>query len=251
MATTTLPEAAGGNPTSPVRAPRPQRRKPWFIEFYGTAVGKKYVMAITGLIGMGFITAHMVGNLKTFLGAAHLDEYAEWLRTLGEPALPFGSILWIMRVTLIIALALHLHSAYSLTMMNRRANEKYVTHRDYVAANFASRTMRWTGIIVLLFLVYHLMDFTWGNANPDFVRGNVYDNLIASFERIPVAIAYVIANLALGVHLWHGAWSLFQSIGWNHPRFNRWRHWFAWGFTIVVVAGYISVPIAIAVGIVD
>ena len=120
-----------------------------------------------------------------------------------------------------------------------------------MAANFASRTMRWTGVIVLLFLAWHLADLTWGWANPDFVRGDVYHNVVSSLERVPVAVFYIVANLALGVHLFHGAWSLFQSLGFNNPRFNPWRRWFAVAFTAVVVIGNVSFPIAVQLGVVS
>ena len=127
-------------------------------------------------------------------------------------------------MVLIGALLLHLHAAYSLTMLNRRARAtRYQGPRDYVAANFASRTMRWSGIIVLLFLAWHLADLTWGWVNPGYERGAVYRNLDASLSRLPVAILYIVANIVLGIHLFHGFWSLFQSLGWNSPRFNEWR----------------------------
>ena len=129
-----------------------------------------------------------------------------------------------MRLVLIVSLVLHLHAAYTLTIINRRARPQgYQSPREYVAANFASRTMRWSGIIVLLFLFWHLADLTWGWFNPDFVRGAVYHNVDASLSRLPVAILYVVANIALGIHLFHGFWSMFQSMGWNSPRFNEWR----------------------------
>jgi succinate dehydrogenase / fumarate reductase cytochrome b subunit len=243
MATTTrLPEV---NPSNR------GRRAPWFVDLYRTAVGKKYVMAITGIVGLAYVAGHMVGNLKIYLGQEDIDHYGEWLRTIGYPALPHGGFLWIMRVLLLAAVLLHMHAAWSLTRMNARADVKYVAKRDYVAANFASRTMRWTGIIVAAFILFHLADLTWGSANPDFVRGSVYHNMVESFSRIPVAVFYVLANLALGVHLWHGLWSLFQSMGWNNPRFNKWREWLAWGLTTVIVLGNVSFPVAIATGIVD
>jgi succinate dehydrogenase / fumarate reductase cytochrome b subunit len=237
--------------TSPAPPDAPVRRLPWFLELYRTAVGKKYVMAVTGIFGMLYVAGHMVGNLKIYLGGDGLDHYAEWLRTVGYPALPHGGFLWIMRVLLIGAVLLHIHAAWSLTQMNHRADVKYVSRRDFVAANFASRTMRWTGIIVGAFIVFHLLDLTWGTINPDFVRGAVRRNLVASFDRVPVAIAYIVANLALGIHLWHGAWSLFQSMGWNNPRFNRWRSWFAWSFAAAIVLGNVSFPVAVMAGIVD
>jgi succinate dehydrogenase / fumarate reductase cytochrome b subunit len=238
MATTTRPVA-------PEVATTGKRKRPWLVELYGTAVGKKYVMAITGIIGMLFIAGHMVGNLKLYLGGDHLDLYGEWLRTIGEPALPRTVFLWMLRSTLIVAVVLHIHSAWSLTRMNHAADRKYATKRDFVAAVFASRTVRWTGILVGLFIVFHLADLTWGTANGDFVRGAVRHNMVHSFRRPPVAITYIVANLALGVHLWHGAWSLFQSMGWNNPHINRARSLFAWAFASVIVLGNISFPLLI------
>ena len=133
-----------------------------------------------------------------------------------------------MRIVLIGAFFGHIVAAYQLTRMNQKARPtKYQSKRDYVAANFASRTMRWTGIIVALFVVFHLADLTWGSANPNFVRGDPYDNLFNSFDRVPVAIIYIVAMLALGFHIFHGAWSMFQSLGLNNPRWNIWRRYFA------------------------
>ncbi|HVM54201.1 MAG TPA: succinate dehydrogenase cytochrome b subunit [Acidimicrobiales bacterium] len=231
----------------------PRRRPPYPVELYRTAVGKKYVMAVTGIIWMGYVLAHMAGNLKIYMGADDLNHYAEGLRGLGAPFFPHSMLLWLGRLGLIAALALHIHAAYSLTRMNWAKDRKYESRRDYVAANFASRTMRWTGTIVLLFIIWHLADLTWGveAVNPDYVRGDVYNNVVSSFERTPVAILYIVANLALGVHLLHGAWSLFQSLGWNHPRFNAWRRWFAYGFTIVVIGGNVSFPLAVMTGVIE
>lgn len=224
--------------------------------FYRTAVGKKWVMAITGLVLMGFVLAHMVGNLKMYLGPTHYDEYAEWLRTgLLVPILPEGVALWGMRIVLIVAVGYHIHAAYSLTMLNRRARpQRYASPRDYIAASWAARTMRWSGVIVALFIVFHLADLTTGWANPDFEAGDVYANVVASFERWPVALFYVLANLALGVHLYHGVWSLFQTMGSMSPRFNPrhnpLRRAAAAGFTILVVGPNISFPIAVLTGVV-
>ncbi len=227
------------------------RSTPVLLRFYASAVGKKSVMAITGIVLLGFVLAHMIGNLHLYLGAPHLNDYAEWLRRIGEPALPHTVFLWLVRVGLIAAFFFHIQSAYSLTRMNRRARPvPYQSQRDYVAANFASRTMRWTGIIVGLFVVFHLADLTWGFANPDFVRGNVYANVVHSFQRVPVAIIYIVANIALGVHIFHGAWSMFQSLGLNNPRFNLWRRYFAAGFAAVVTIGNVSFPLLVVTGVV-
>jgi succinate dehydrogenase / fumarate reductase cytochrome b subunit len=129
---------------------------------------------------------------------------------------------------------------------------KYQSKRDYIAANFASRTMRATGIIVGLFIIWHLFDLSWTGTGmgATFVRGQAYDNVDQSLSRLPVALFYVIANLALGVHLFHGAWSLFQSMGWNNPRFNAWRRNFAAAFAAIIVIGNCSFPIAVQLGVV-
>jgi succinate dehydrogenase / fumarate reductase cytochrome b subunit len=230
---------------------RRPRLAPWPLNIYQTAVGKKWVMAITGVIGMGFLAGHTVGNLKMYLGATALNHYAEGLRTFGEPFAPRESVLWSVRSLLIVAVLLHIHAAVSLWQMNRRTSESYRSKRDYIAANWASRTMRWTGPIVLLFIAFHLMDLTFASAyTPGFQQAEVYHNVVASFSRPAVAAVYVIANLALGVHLFHGAWSLFQSMGVNSPQFNPARRIFAILFTIAVIGPNVSFPIAVQLGIV-
>jgi len=215
---------------------------------FATAVGKKYAMAISGLVLMGYVLLHMVGNLKIYFGAESMNKYSEWLREVGEPALPREWLLWGVRIVLLLAVVVHIYAAYALTRMNQRARPvKYASKRDFVAADFASRTMRWTGIIVVLFVIWHLLDLTWGPANPDFISGDPYHNVITSFERIPVAIAYIVANVALGVHLYHGAWSLFQSMGW----YGTWRRTFSIAFAGVIVLGNVSFPLAVMFGVVN
>ena len=233
-----------------------RRRKPFLLDLYSTAVGKKYVMAITGIVMIGFVVAHMVGNLKMYLGAADLNHYAEFLRELAYPLAPKGVVLWLMRGGLILALLLHVHAAYTLTRLNHHARAvKYQGPRDYQVANFASRTMRWTGVIVALFLVWHLLDLTFGTVNTvgtdaTFDRHNVYQNVVNTFDRPLVSAFYILANLALGIHLFHGVWSLFQSLGWQNPKFNAWRRWLAAGIAAIVVAGNVSFPIAVLTGVV-
>jgi succinate dehydrogenase / fumarate reductase cytochrome b subunit len=237
-----------------------RKRKPFLLDLYSTAVGKKYVMAITGIIGIGFVLFHTIGNLKMYLGLIDhdgervydVDVYGEFLRELLVPILPRTYFLWIMRLVLIGAVLLHVHAAYTLTILNRRARPvKYQSARDYQIANFASRTMRWTGIIVLLFLFWHLADFTWGWFNPDYARGEVYRNVDASLSRLPVSVLYIVANIALGIHLFHGTWSLFQSMGWNNPRFNEWRRGLAAAVATIIVVGNVSFPIAVMAGIIE
>ncbi|HVM20648.1 MAG TPA: succinate dehydrogenase cytochrome b subunit [Egibacteraceae bacterium] len=228
------------------------RRVAFAVDFYRSAVGKKYVMAITGIILMAYVFAHMVGNLKIYLGAEEMNHYGEFLRQLAYPIFPHSGALWIMRLGLLAAVILHIHAAVALTRMNRRSRPtKYASKRDYIAADFAARTMRWTGWIVFFFILFHLADLTIGTANPDFQHGMPYENTVASFQRPLVAIFYIVANIALGVHLYHGAWSMFQSLGWNRRRFNAWRRYFATAFAAIIVVGNVSFPIAVMTGIVS
>jgi succinate dehydrogenase / fumarate reductase cytochrome b subunit len=234
---------------APVHPPR-RWRVPWPVAFYRSAIGKKWVMAVTGILLMAYVFAHMVGNFHLYQGAREINEYGEFLRELFVPLLPRTVTLWILRAGLIAAFALHIHAAYALTRMNRRARAAghYVAPRDWQAANAASRSMRWTGVVIALFVLWHLADLTWGTVNPDFVRGDVYRNLVASFERPANAAVYIVANIALALHLFHGAWALFQSLGLNNPRWNSWRRGFASGFAGVVLVGNLTFPIAVLTG---
>jgi succinate dehydrogenase / fumarate reductase cytochrome b subunit len=242
------------------------RKRPLLVELYGTAMGKKYAMAITGVVGLGYVFAHMVGNLKLYLpaegGTPAIDHYGHWLREgLLVPILPEHYTLWILRIVLLVALVVHVHAAWGLTVINRRARpERYRTPRNYQLANFASRSMRWTGVIVLLFIAYHLADITWGvepAAASAWELGSVRSNLIASLSRPVPAAFYIVANIALGVHLYHGVWSLFQTLGvgsapgYQAATTSDWRRAAALGFTAVVVIGNLSFPIAILTGIVS
>jgi succinate dehydrogenase / fumarate reductase, cytochrome b subunit len=240
---------AGGSPgpVAPVHKPRPPA--PWPVEFYRSAVGKKWVMAVTGIVLMGFVLGHMIGNLKMYQGPHALNVYGEFLRELLYPLLPRTLTLWIIRIGLILAFVFHVHAAWGLTWMNRRSRAGgYVSSRDFQAANVASRSMRWTGVVILLFLLYHLADFTWGWANPDFVRGDVYRNVQGSLTNAVPAVIYVVGSIALGLHLFHGAWSMFQSLGLNNPRYNSWRRTFAIAFATVVTVGNLSFPLAVVSG---
>jgi succinate dehydrogenase / fumarate reductase cytochrome b subunit len=228
-------------------------RSAWPLDFLSTAVGKKWIMAVTGLLLIGFVLAHAFGNTKMYFGAEDFDHYAESLRTLLYPILPKTWLLWGMRLGLVAAFGAHIWAAVTLTRMNQRSRPtKYQSPRSYIAANFASRSMRWTGIIVFLFLLWHLADLTWGVefVNPDYVRGDAYDNVVNSFSRVPVALLYIVANIALGIHLFHGTWSMFQSLGINSPRYNTIRRDIAALVAALVTIVNISFPIAVLVGVV-
>lgn len=222
----------------------------WFGDFYRSAIGKKAVMAVTGVILFGWIFLHMVGNLKLYLGPEHLNEYAKWLRALGTPAMPETTALWVVRLLLLVCVVLHIHAAYALTMMNRAARPVAYYNRDSVAASYASRTMRWGGVIILLFVIYHLLHLTTGQVHPDFIQDDPYHNVVTGFRVWWVSAVYIIANLALGLHLYHGVWSMFNSLGLNHPRFNAWRRYFATAFAVLITVANISFPIAVLLQIV-
>jgi succinate dehydrogenase / fumarate reductase, cytochrome b subunit len=255
MATTEIP------PTKPAKRPpvgpaRPIHKLassgPPVIRFYRSAVGKKWVMAVTGVILMGFVVTHLIGNLKFYLSKEEINLYGEALRDIPGHLLPRTFLLWTIRSVLFLAFVLHLHSAYSLTVINKKARPQgYQSKRDYVAADYASRTMRWTGIIILAFLAFHLMDLTWGNANPHFLRGDPYNNLVYSFRRPAIAFVYIVANMALALHLYHGVWSMFQSLGITNPRYNTLRRRFAQGFAALILVGNVSFPVAVQLHAVD
>jgi succinate dehydrogenase / fumarate reductase cytochrome b subunit len=247
MASTLTPPRRGA---TPIRAAR--GRGPQIVRFYRSAVGKKWVMAVTGVVLMGFVLAHLVGNIKLYLSKEEMNLYGEALRDMPGHLLPRTWLLWTIRLVLIAAFVLHIHAAVALTALNRKARpDRYRSSRDYVAADFASRTMRWTGVIVALYVLFHLADLTWGNANSEFVRGDPYNNLVYSLQRVPVAVVYVLANVALAIHLYHGAWSLFQSLGINNPRYNALRRRFAQGFAAVILVGNVSFPVAVQLDLVD
>lgn len=216
-----------------------------------SSITKKATMAVTGFILFGWIVGHMTGNLKVFQGAEKFNAYAEFLREMGAPLFPESGVLWLVRGILTLALVLHVWSATSLTFINRRARDKNYETRKSVQLDYAARTMRWSGYLIALYIVFHLMHLTWGNVHHNFVLGNPYANLVSGFQVLPIALVYIAANLLLGMHLYHGLWSMFQSLGLNHPTYNLWRRYFAVTFAVVVCLGFISVPVAVLTGIVS
>ncbi len=216
-----------------------------------SSIAKKAIMAVTGLILFGWIVGHMSGNLKVFQGAEKFNAYAEFLREMGAPLFPESGVLWLVRGALTLALVLHVWSATSLTLINRRARDKDYETRKSVQLDYAARTMRWSGYLIAFYIVFHLMHLTWGNVHHNFVLGNPYANLVSGFQILPIALVYIAANLLLGMHLYHGLWSMFQSLGLNHPSYNASRRYFAVAFAVVVCLGFISVPVAVLTGIVS
>jgi succinate dehydrogenase / fumarate reductase cytochrome b subunit len=194
----------------------------------------------------------MLGNMKLYFGPEHYNEYSHWLREVGSPALPPSALLWMFRVVLLAAVVLHVHCAYSLTVTNVRARPVGYARRENLEATHAARTMRWGGVALFLFVVYHLAHLTWGwrFVHPDFVPGDAYHNVVFGFRVYWVSAVYMAAQVALGLHLYHGLSSMFQSLGWFSPGFEPTRRRFAQLFSWTITLGNLSFPIAVLTGIV-
>lgn len=221
------------------------------FSLWGSTVGKKIMMAVTGVILIGFVVVHMIGNLKVYQGAEAFNHYAEGLRTLGEPFFGYGQLLWILRIILLVAVIIHIVAAVQLVLRSRRARE--VGYRKYegdIVFSYASRTMTWGGLIILGFVVYHLMHLTFGNAHPNFVHGNAYHNFVTGFQSWPVSIVYILTMIPLGFHLYHGFWSMLQTFGATNPKMNHIRRPIAAALAGAVVLGNISFPVAVLAGLV-
>ena len=244
---------------TPLRSKK--RSWPFPLNIYQTAVGRKWVMALTGIGLIGFVLVHMIGNLHIYEGPARMHEYAESLRTLAGGIVPKGFILWLLRFGLLVMFGLHLHSAITLRNFSGQSSskatlvggaKKYESGRDHIAAGYASRTMRWTGPIIALFLFYHLADLTWGWwLGDDFVPGDPYHNVSESLASLPVAILYIVANIALAMHIFHGAWSMFQSLGVNNPKYNHLRRGLATALAGIILVGNLSFPIFTQTGLIN
>ena len=211
--------------------------------FFSSTLGKKWLMAVTGIILFGFVVGHMLGNLQIYLGQEQLDHYAELL----QANKPF---LWAFRSVLLFCVSVHIWAAVVIWLRNRSARPVKYKMFQPPGLDYAARTMVWSGPIIALFIVYHILDFTVGTANPDFIKGEVYHNVIASFSNPAIALVYMAANLLLAFHLYHGLWSLFQTFGWDHPRFGWIRRALAIFFSALIGAANISIPLAVLTGFV-
>lgn len=207
----------------------------------------KVAMSLSGVVLFGFVFIHMIGNLKVYLGPESIDRYAAWLLDLLYPFLPEYGLLWLLRIALLVSVVVHMWAAAVLVRRNRLATGGARRRpRSYTA-----RTMPVTGIAIALFVIFHVLDLTVGTANPEFVRGAVYDNIVASFERPLVAFIYLAAMLLLGSHLLHGLWSAFTSLGVTGTRVRNASKYLAVGLAGLVVVGNASLPIAVQLGIVS
>jgi len=200
-------------------------------------------MAVSGLVLFLFVIGHLIGNLQIYEGPEKLNNYAKFLRSI--PA-----ALWTVRITLLVMVLLHIWSSVQLALLKFDARPTGYIMKKATQSSYASRTMYWSGPIILAFVIYHLLDFTFGTLNPNFQEGNVYANVVASFKLIPVSVFYIIAMLLLCMHLYHGLWSMFQSLGFAHPRYTPLLKRSAAVVAILIAAGNISIPLSVLIGLV-
>ncbi|MEU1803518.1 succinate dehydrogenase cytochrome b subunit [Streptomyces sp. NPDC019937] len=226
-------------------------RKPSFIgSVWRSTIGKKAVMAVTGLIMLAYLVAHMLGNLKVFFGPGDLNGYAHWLRTLGEPFLPYEGFLWLARIGLLASVVLHGVAAYQLSRRDLAARPRGYAHQRR-RASYATRTMRWGGVILGLFIVWHILDLTTLTVNERAEPGHPYENVVATFSTWYGNTVYIVAMLALGLHIRHGFWSAAQTLGAGRPRRDRALKRAANALAAILTCGFIAVPVGVMTGVVS
>ena len=218
------------------------------LSLYQSSVGKKVVMALSGVVLFGFVVAHMMGNLKIYQGAEKFDAYARFLREAGAPIFGPGQLLWVFRLVLLAAVAQHVSAATVLARKSLGAREQGYRRQKDLTFSYASRTMRWGGVIILAFVIYHLMHLTFGNVHPQFSHDSVYQNVVSGFRVWWVSLAYVAAMLPLGLHIYHGLWSATQTLAIRLPSVRRWRRPLAAGIAGAIALGNISIPVAVLTG---
>ncbi|MEV6164805.1 succinate dehydrogenase [Streptomyces sp. NPDC052052] len=232
-------------------ATRTDRRPSMTRTLWGSTVGKKAIMAVSGLIMLLYLVVHMIGNLKIFFGSGEFNHYAHWLRTMGEPFLHYEWALWIVRVVLVVAAVLHATSAYQLSRRDIRARPAAYVHRK-PRASYATRTMRWGGIILVLFIVWHILDLTTGTVHSGgFQSGHPYQNVVDTFSTWYGNTIYIVAMLAVGLHVQHGFWSAAQTLGAGNATRDRALKTIANVLALVLTVGFISVPVAVMTGVVS
>jgi succinate dehydrogenase / fumarate reductase, cytochrome b subunit len=214
----------------------------WIRRFYGSVIGKKVVMAVTGAVLVGFLVVHMAGNLLAFQGPAALNDYSAFLKS----SLP---VLWGARLVLLASAVLHIHAALALTVLARGARPAPYARLRPRASTVASRLMRAGGVLLAAFIVFHLLHFTTGTLHPDFAGHDVYRNVVTGFQSRPVALFYLVALVALAFHIQHGVWSLFQTLGLNHPHVNGVRRGLARALAVALGLGFAAIPVAVLAGL--
>jgi succinate dehydrogenase / fumarate reductase cytochrome b subunit len=213
------------------------------VRFYEATNGKKVVMALTGVVLFGYVLAHLLGNLQIYMGPAQINAYAEFLHS--KPG-----ALWAARTVLLICVVWHIVAATQLWALNRAARPVSYAKKANVPSSYAARTMKWSGPIIAAFVVFHILHLTTGDVLPaEYQELQVYHNVTMGFSHLPVSIAYIVCMILLCMHLYHGLWSMFQSVGISHPRYTPWLKRFAKVFAIFICVGNISIPISVMLGI--
>ncbi len=230
------------------------------VNLYSTSIGKKVVMAVTGFLLAAFVLVHMLGNLKIFQGPVEyhgelmpkIDAYGHFLREAFFPVLGHGDLLWIFRSGLIALVVVHAWSAWAVWRMSAGARPRKYRKEVKIASTWGSRTMRIGALVLAAFIIFHILHLTTGTIDPakSFVHGAVHDNMVDSFAIWWVTAFYVIAMIFLGLHVHHGIWSAFQTLGVANPKFKGWRRALALIFALIVAIGNISIPVAICLGVV-
>ena len=222
-----------------------------FIILWASVIGKKVVMAVTGAVLILFVIAHLAGNLKIFSGQEEINAYSRFLREAGWPELGYGQLLWIVRIVLLVCAFLHIIAAIQLTRMNWQARPiGYESRRD-VETTWGAVTMRWGGLLLAVFVVFHLFHFTGGLVGfqpGEFEHLMVYQNVVAGFSVWPISLFYIVAMGALSLHLDHGIWSMFQTFGWATVHNTKSLRTFSRIVAILIFAGFVSVPISVLAG---
>jgi succinate dehydrogenase / fumarate reductase cytochrome b subunit len=222
------------------------------LSLYQTSIGKKILMAVTGLILFGYVFLHMYGNLHIYEGRQYFNEYSVWLREMGYPLFAHGVALWLLRIVLIVSLVGHVWAAWQVTRLDWESRPVRYGQKKMIAGTYAARTMRWGGVFLALFIVYHVLHFTLGTAyfEGPFSHTDVYSNVVIGFRNPIVSLVYIAAMIALGLHLYHGIWSMAQTLGWRSEVNNQLWRGFATVMAIVIAGGNISIPLAVMAGIV-
>jgi len=216
---------------------------------WSSTIGKKAVMAVTGLLMVLFLLAHMLGNLKIFFGPSDFNGYAHWLQTIGEPVLRNSWYLWIQRIVLVTAIVIHVTAAAQLSRRDRAARPTRYEHHQRWQASFATSTMRWGGIIIALFVVWHILDLTVGVVNPHFIAGQPYQNVVADFQVGWINGIYIAALVALGFHINHGFRSAARTLGIERPNRARAVRFVGTVLALGISLGFIAVPIGVMTGV--
>jgi succinate dehydrogenase / fumarate reductase cytochrome b subunit len=215
----------------------------WLAAFYRSTLGRKVVMAVTGVVFVAFVIIHVSGNLLMFSGPEPMNAYAAFLKK-------SAAILWSVRLILLASLALHVHAAWSLTRQNRGARPVRYAKLERQSATFSAVSLRVGGVVLLAFIVFHLLHFTTGNLHPQFDAEDPYGNVVIGFSVPAAAIFYLVAMAALALHLHHGIWSVFQTLGWNHPHVNPLRRHIATALAILVPVAFSAIVLAVAFGVI-